>query len=109
MINMILPDIEKLKSLVKTAAQEILLKDFGHSESEYKEDGSIVTPADIAMQDRLETELKHHWPMYGILGEEMTEGAQLAVIEQATRNKTVVAHGGAVSGRSEERRVGKEC
>jgi myo-inositol-1(or 4)-monophosphatase len=80
-------DLEKLKLLVKTAAQEILLKDFGHSESEYKEDGSIVTPADIAMQDRLETELKQHWPMYGILGEEMTENAQLAVVEQAAMNK----------------------
>jgi len=89
-------DLEKLKSLVKTAAQEILLKDFGHSESEYKEDGSIVTPADIAMQDRLETELKQHWPMYDILGEEMTEEAQLAVIEQAATNKPVVAHGSAV-------------
>ncbi len=84
---MIFPDLEKLKSLVKIAAQEILLKDFGHSESEYKEDGSIVTPADIAMQDRLETELKQHWPMYGILGEEMPEAAQLAVIEQAAMNK----------------------
>lgn len=83
-----LPDIEKLKSLVKKAAQEILLKDFGHSEAEYKTDGSIVTAADIAMQDRLEIELKQHWPMYDILGEEMNENAQLAVIEQAASNKT---------------------
>ena len=77
---MLLPDIEKLKSLVKNAAQEILLKDFGHSEFEYKDDGSVVTPADLAMQDRLEQELKQQWPMYDILGEEMTEDDQLAVI-----------------------------
>ncbi len=77
---MVFSDIEKLKSLVKIAAQEILLKDFGHSEFEYKDDGSVVTPADFAMQDRLEKELKQHWPSYNILGEEMSEDEQLAVI-----------------------------
>lgn len=78
---MILPDIEKLKSLVKAAADEVLLKDFGHSEFEYKSDGSVVTPADFAMQDRLEKELKQQWPEYDILGEEMTDDQQLAVID----------------------------
>ncbi len=78
---MLFSDIEKLKLLVKTAAKEILLKDFGHSEFEYKDDGSVVTPADLAMQDRLEKELKQHWPQYGILGEEMSEREQLAVID----------------------------
>jgi len=78
---MLLPDIEKLKSLVKSAAQEILVKDFGHSEFEYKDDGSVVTPADLAMQDRLEKELKQQWPAYDILGEEMSEEEQLAVIK----------------------------
>ena len=74
------PDLEKLKSLVKVAAKEELLKDFGHSEFEYKDDGSLVTPADLAMQSRLDKELKHHWPMYEILGEEMSEDEQQAVI-----------------------------
>jgi myo-inositol-1(or 4)-monophosphatase len=74
-------DLEKLKSLVKFAAREVLLKDFGHSEFEYKDDGSVVTPADLAMQNRLDKELKHHWPMYEILGEEMSEDEQLAVID----------------------------
>ncbi len=78
---MLLPDIEKLKSLVKNAAQEILLKDFGHSTFEYKEDGSVVTPADLAMQDRLEKELKQQWSTHSILGEEMAEAEQLAVIQ----------------------------
>jgi myo-inositol-1(or 4)-monophosphatase len=81
-------DIEKLKSLVKVAAKEELLKDFGHSTFEYKDDGSVITPADLAMQNRLEIELKQHWPMYSILGEEMTDEAQLAVIAMAAANKT---------------------
>ena len=84
---MSLPDLEKLKLLVKVAAKEELLKDFGHSEYEYKDDGSVVTPADRAMQNRLEKELKHHWPMYDILGEEMMEDEQLAVINKAEKNK----------------------
>jgi len=79
---MLAPDLEKLIVLVKKAAKEELLKDFGCSDFEYKEDGSIITPADISMQNRLETELKQHWPSYDILGEEMSEDEQLAVIEQ---------------------------
>ena len=86
-----LPDLEDLKQLVKVAAREELLKDFGHSSCEYKEDGSVITPADIAMQKRLETELKHLWPMYEILGEEMPDEAQLAVIESAV-NGTIAGY-----------------
>ena len=78
---MTFPDLEKLKSLVKVAAKEELLKDFGHSEFDYKADGSVITPADIAMQDRLKNELNHHWPMYEVLGEEMTDDEQQAVID----------------------------
>lgn len=85
---MSLPDLEKLKLLVKVAAKEELLKDFGRSEYDIKEDGSVITPADLAMQKRLEKELKHHWPMYDILGEEMTNDEQLTVINQGKTNKT---------------------
>lgn len=86
---MLFPDLDKLKSLVKAAAQEILLSDFGHSTFEYKDDGSVITPADIAMQKRLEKDLKKHWPIYDILGEEMAEDKQLAVINKAAMNKDV--------------------
>ncbi len=79
---MLLPEIEILKPLVKLAAQEILLKDFGHSKVQYKDDGSVVTQADFEMQDRLEKELKQHWPQYEVLGEEMTDAEQQAVIDR---------------------------
>jgi len=84
---MMFTGLGKLKSLVKVAAREELLKDFGFSEFEYKDDGSVITPADLAMQARLERELKLHWPMYDILGEEMTEPQQLAVIKNSKANK----------------------
>jgi myo-inositol-1(or 4)-monophosphatase len=77
-------ELEKLKSLVKSAAQEILLKDFGHSAFEYKDDGSVLTPADLAMQERLENDLRHHWPLYEVLGEEMALDEQLAIIDHST-------------------------
>ena len=79
--SMSLPDLEILKTLVKKAAEEILLTAFGHTEIECKDDGSVVTPADYAMQDRLEKDLKQQWPEYDILGEEMSEEEQLAVID----------------------------
>ncbi len=81
---MLFPDLEKLKMLVKNAADEVLLPAFGHSTYEYKEDGSVITPADLEMQNRLEKDLKQHWPMYGMLGEEMTDEEQEAVISKTS-------------------------
>lgn len=83
---MFFSDLEKLKTLVKTAAREELLNDFGCAECDYKADGSVITPDDLAMESRLEKELKHHWPMYGILGEEMPEEDQLAIIKRAEQD-----------------------
>ncbi|HEB82181.1 MAG TPA: inositol monophosphatase [Gammaproteobacteria bacterium] len=78
-------DLDTLKILVKTAAREIVLAEFGQCGFEYKDDGSVVTPADLAMQNRLESELKQHWPMYDLLGEEMSDAQQQQVID-ADRN-----------------------
>ena len=75
-----LPELAKLEALVKQAAREELLAEFGHAEYEYKEDGSVITPADLAMQARLEKELQQHWPQYAMLGEEMTEAEQCDVL-----------------------------
>ena len=77
---MSLPDLEILKPLVKAAAEDILLRGFGSSSFECKDDGSVVTSADFAMQDRLERELRQQWPEFDILGEEMTEDQQMKVI-----------------------------
>ena len=85
---MFISDLEKLKSLVKIAAKEELLSEFGHSTYEYKDDGSVVTPADLAMQDRMQKELKQIWPQYEMLGEEMTETEQRLVIENDETNKS---------------------
>lgn len=73
---MTLPDLKQLEAIVKPAAQDILIPGFGNHDYEYKDDGSIITPADKAMQERLEQELKQAWPEYAILGEEMGQDEQ---------------------------------
>jgi myo-inositol-1(or 4)-monophosphatase len=75
-----LPDLETLQELVRTAAREELLPRFADVQRHVKLDGSIVTEVDHAMQRRLQRELARRWPRYHFLGEEMSaeEHAQLA-------------------------------
>ncbi len=82
--DQMLVDLSTLEALVRKAAKEELLDEFGCSEYEYKDDGSVVTPADLAMQARLQAELFQIWPDYALLGEEMSEQEQLAVLQKNT-------------------------
>ena len=65
-----LPDLKVLRQLMRTCAQEELLPRFADVGRHIKRDGSIVTDADHAMQDRVQRELASHWPKYDFLGEE---------------------------------------
>lgn len=76
-------DLNRLEALVRIAAKEELLSTFGHADYEFKDDGSVVTTADLAMQKRLEKELAQQWPNYALLGEEMTEQEQETVFKHA--------------------------
>lgn len=75
------PDLSELCPLIVKAAREELLPRFARSERHYKADGSVVTEADLAMQQRLCTELAARWPEYGLLGEEMPAERQRAVFD----------------------------
>lgn len=75
-----LPDLNQLEKIVKPAAQEILVPGFGVAEYTYKDDGSVITAADMEMQHRLEIELKNAWPEFALLGEEMEADEQQAVL-----------------------------
>ena len=75
-----LPELETLCAIIKRAAEQELLPRFADVNRTLKGDGSIVTVADQAIQDRLESELKQRWPAYGLLGEEMTETEQTACL-----------------------------
>jgi len=74
-------DLERLVPLVQRAAQEEVLSRFCHVAASCKADGSLITEADLAMQQRLITELEQHWPGTRLLGEEMTQAEQQALLE----------------------------
>lgn len=74
-------DLERLQKITRQAAIEELLPDFGKREFTYKEDDSVVTRADLAMQKRLDEELQQAWPDIALLGEEMTPAEQQAIID----------------------------
>jgi myo-inositol-1(or 4)-monophosphatase len=69
-------ELSRLCELVRLAAKEELLPRFRQVSRSFKEDGSLLTEADLAMQHRLEMELKTLWPEYVFLGEEMTSSEQ---------------------------------
>ncbi|MDB2705532.1 inositol monophosphatase family protein [Pseudomonadota bacterium] len=73
-------DIELLKKIIITAAKTEVLPRFNTIERAYKPDGSVVTEADLLMQNRIESELKQHYPDIALLGEEMTSEQQKSLL-----------------------------
>ncbi|MCW8923318.1 MAG: inositol monophosphatase family protein, partial [Gammaproteobacteria bacterium] len=73
-------DFEQLQKIVIGAAKQELLPGFGKQDFTYKDDGSVITSADLAMQKKLDFELKRAWPQIALLGEEMAEQVQQKVI-----------------------------
>lgn len=76
-----LPSLTELGELVRATARRHLLERFSAVQHHaVKDDGSLVTEVDHAMQASLQTELARRWPQYGFLGEEMSgaEHARLA-------------------------------
>ena len=63
--------LDKLKEIVISAAHEELLPRFTRVERMLKADGSILTEADLAVQERIAAELSKRWPGIAFLGEEM--------------------------------------
>jgi myo-inositol-1(or 4)-monophosphatase len=76
--------IDALSDLVRAAARKILLPRFGQVKTEAKQDGSLVTEADLLMQRELAGSLQKHWPLIALLGEEMTPAEQAALLGQAS-------------------------
>ena len=74
--------LNTLQGCIRTAAIEELLPRFNAVETAFKADGSIVTEADHAMQDRLQAELAGLFPDLGLLGEEMSQEEQLKQLHE---------------------------
>lgn len=70
-----------LRDSVLAAAREIFLRaQAGHQLTERKADGSLLTATDIALQASISKILLSHFPAIPVLGEEMTEDEQAAIL-----------------------------
>jgi myo-inositol-1(or 4)-monophosphatase len=80
-----LPNLDDLATLIKAVAREELLPRFTRTERCLKADGSIVTEADLAIQQRLAEALRVQYPQFELLGEEMEEAEQRALLARTGR------------------------
>jgi myo-inositol-1(or 4)-monophosphatase len=72
-------EIDALLTLIRTAAREEILPRYRHTTTTDKQDGTLLTEADTAMEKRVGTELQKRWPQIGFLGEEMSAAERQAV------------------------------
>ena len=75
--------LPKLSSLVReVAGQELMPRFMSQSFDQHtKRDGSVVTEADSAVQERIASSLQAQWPDIAFLGEEMTPDAQQRMMQ----------------------------
>ena len=72
--------LDDLCRLVIDAATGELNSRFESVPVDFKADGTLITPADMAMQKRLQVELAARWPAFALLGEEMTAAEQVHLL-----------------------------
>lgn len=70
-----------LQPLLKEAAKTEITPRYHHNQARMKADGSLVTEADLAVQNRVAALLAERWPEIPLLGEEMGQEAQRGVLE----------------------------
>lgn len=73
-------DMTRLHAIITRAAREELLPRFNQVSRRFKGDGSIVTAADLAIQQHIQQALQQHWPEIALLGEEMAPEQQRALL-----------------------------
>ena len=76
--------LQELEKLVVSTADEVLDQYFLQTTASLKQDGSIVTEADITLQARLNQELKQLSPEVAMLGEEMSPEQQQQTINSGS-------------------------
>jgi myo-inositol-1(or 4)-monophosphatase len=76
-------DLVAIQEIIRSASANSLAIYYQRSTADYKADGSIVTEADLAMQQALTTALAERYPGVAMLGEEVSEAMQLEVINSS--------------------------
>lgn len=74
-------DLVAVQEIIRDAVTSNLDIHYSCSTADYKADGSIVTEADLAMQQALTLALAERYPDVAMLGEELCEETQLEVIQ----------------------------
>ena len=74
-------DLESLQEIVIAAGREELLPRYARVERTHKADGSVLTEADLAVQERIAAQLQARWLETGFLGEEMTADEQQVILD----------------------------
>jgi len=77
------PEPDRLCSLLRSVAEAEIMPRFRQAATHSKADGSLVTEADLAAQQRICDELGCIWPEIPVLGEEMTPETQQQLIANA--------------------------
>lgn len=72
--------LDELRAIIVPAAREELLPRFATVARTHKADGSVLTEADLAVQERIAGRLAARWPDTVFLGEEMAPAVQQALI-----------------------------
>ncbi|NKN33962.1 inositol monophosphatase family protein [Marichromatium bheemlicum] len=84
------PDPIRLSALLREVARTEILPRWGRIEADTKGDGSLVTSADLAVQQRLTKALAAAYPDIALLGEEMTEATQQQRLSQSSQGVWVL-------------------
>jgi len=77
-------ELAPLETLIREAARDELVARFRRTSRHEKADGSWITEADLAMQDRLKSALAARHPGVGFLGEEMEAGEQQRLLDDSS-------------------------
>jgi myo-inositol-1(or 4)-monophosphatase len=80
-----LTELIQLEGHVVHAAREELLSRFNAVTHSYKDDGSLLTEADLVMDRRLRRELAERWPEVAFLSEEMSAQDQRRLLQESDR------------------------
>lgn len=75
-----MPSLQSVQKILVPAAREELLPRFNRVARTLKADGSVLTEADLAVQERVAGELLRDWPDAVFLGEEMSVDEQRRLI-----------------------------
>ena len=80
-----LSDLDVIQDLARLAGHRELLPRFKQIGYSLKADGSIITEADLAVDEFLRTELTQRWPGVNFLSEEMEPEEQQAMIDDTSK------------------------